>query len=63
MGVTLHYRGKLKSPALIEPLIAEVSTLANEAKWRCHFVEPESREIFEGISVILRGITVQVHPN
>jgi len=63
MGVTLHYCGKLKSPALIEPLISEVSALANEAKRRCLFVEAEPREIFESISVTLRGLAVQVHPN
>jgi len=62
MGVTLHYRGKLKSPALIEPLISEVGALANEAKWRCLFVEAEPREIFNGIVVTLRGIEIQVHP-
>ncbi len=63
MGVTLHYRGKLKSPALIEPLIAEVGALANEAGWRSLFVDPEPREIFDGISVMLRGIKIQVHSN
>lgn len=63
MGVTLHYRGRLKSPALIAPLIAEVSALADEAKWRCQFIEPEPQEIFENLSVVLRGVSVQVHPN
>jgi hypothetical protein len=62
MGVTIHYRGKLKSPALIEPLISEVGALAKEAGWRCLFVDPERREIFDGIFVTLRGIEVQVHP-
>jgi len=62
MGVTLHYRGKLKSPALIEPLVSEVGALANEAGWRCLFVDPEPREIFDGIFATLRGIEIQVHP-
>jgi len=63
MGVTIHYRGKLKSPDMIEPLISEVSALADESKWRCLLVEAEPHEIFESISVVLRGIKIQVHPN
>jgi hypothetical protein len=62
MGVTLHYRGKLKSPALIEPLVTEVGALAQEAGWQCEEFGPEPYEVFENISFVLRGIGVKVHP-
>jgi hypothetical protein len=62
MGVTIHYRGKLKSPALIESLVAEMTALAQEASWECHEFGPEPYEVFDHINVSLRGVFVQVHP-
>ena len=34
MGVTIHYRGKLKSPSLIEPLMEEVADICQSKNWK-----------------------------
>ena len=34
MGVTIHYRGKLKSPSLIEPLMQEVADICQSKNWK-----------------------------
>lgn len=34
MGVTIHYRGKLKSPSLIEALMHEVADICESKKWK-----------------------------
>jgi hypothetical protein len=62
MGVTIHYRGKLKSPELLDPLISEVGALAQEAGWGYHEFGPEPFEIF-AYNFTLRGISINVHPD
>lgn len=63
MGVTIHYRGRLKSPDHIEQLITEVESLAEEAGWQYRVISPMPDLIFDHIYVTLMGIVVDVHPD
>ena len=58
MGVTIHYKGKLKSPSLIEPLIQEVADICESKNWKYNLfngkkdldnflMSPEEREEWE----------------
>lgn len=54
MGVTVFYKGKLRSPRLVAPLIEELEQLADEMGWES---DPFSDNEFE-----VNGILLQVHP-
>lgn len=59
MGVTIHYRGKLRSAADIQPLTDELIDICKSAGWNYRelsFPDPESGD--EPFS----GLTIQPHP-
>lgn len=48
MGVTIHYRGRLRRPADIQPFIDELADICQSAGWkhdRHHFTDPEVRGV------------------
>lgn len=59
MGVTIHYRGRLRKAADIQPLVGELEDVCRSAGWKFNlldFPDPESSD--EPFS----GITFQPHP-
>ena len=59
MGVTIHYRGKLRNPADIQPLTDELIDICKSAGWKyrqLNFPDPEPGD--EPFS----GLTIQPHP-
>ena len=40
MGLSVHYRGRIRDYALVEELITEVEDFAKHLKWRYHIVMP-----------------------
>jgi hypothetical protein len=75
MGVTIYYRGVLKTPELIQDLIAEVTDIAKTNKWATHILDnPWDQDIslymsdddddprFEG-NAGLKGVLVDLHPD
>ncbi len=60
MGVTIHYRGKLRSPADVQPITDELVDICQSAGWKYRelsFPDPEPGD--EPFS----GLTFQPHPN
>ncbi len=74
MGVTLYYRGKLKSPENVTDLVAEMTDIANTMRWKYHTLDdPWDEEVTlalehrEGVANLtgnagLKGIMVMAHP-
>jgi hypothetical protein len=54
MGVTVFYKGKLKSPDLIEPLLEELQSLSSELSWK---FDP-----FSDTDLNLTGANLRLHP-
>lgn len=44
MGLTIHYKGKLKSPEFIQPLTEEVTDICQQFGWK-YFIVPEGDPI------------------
>lgn len=54
MGVTIHYRGRLRSPADIQPFTNELADICRSTGWKYdlyHFTEPD-----------VRGVIFKPHP-
>jgi len=49
MGISIHFRGKIKSPKLLPQMIEEVRDIAEENKWKYHVFKTELPE--EGIGL------------
>ena len=76
MGVTIHYRGRLRTPELIDPLIREVTDIARSMSWECQSFDEVILSGDEELSaqylnfwrpagwtsVRLRGLFVTPHP-
>ena len=76
MGVSLHYRGRLRCPDLIDPFIREVTDIAASLEWECDsfdtIITPDDENVsLEYLNfwrpagwtaVRLRGLFVSPHP-
>lgn len=56
MGVTLHYKGKLKSEELIDEVIKELVDISEARNWRYQIITPAEKEEAESEALILSGI-------
>lgn len=59
MGLTIHYRGKLRSAADVQPLANELTDICKSANWECNYFNfpfPETGD--EPFS----GVVFQPHP-
>jgi hypothetical protein len=75
MGITIHYRGRIKSIDLIRPLVDEVTDIAKTMKWKYNtrdedFAVPYSakfKHTAKGLSIggslSIKGISFQPHPS
>jgi len=75
MGITIHYRGRIKSVDLIRPLVHEVTDIAKTMKWKYNtrdedFAVPYSAKFKHtakglgiGGSLSIKGISFQPHPS
>ncbi len=71
MGVTIHYKGRIRNLDLVEPLIAEMIDICNINKWQYTLFTPPSKELPEHIVKMikhfkipiprLRGISFRIH--
>jgi hypothetical protein len=66
MGVTIHYRGNLKSPDMVNPLIEDLEDICRSADWKYSLLEPKelSKETLAEIPAHfahLRGISFKPH--
>jgi hypothetical protein len=73
MGITIHYRGQLKSPTLIETFCREIQAIANLMEWECtvldeDFEKPTDARLTwneKGCEITgylaLKGISLDVH--
>ena len=55
MGLTIHYSGKLRSPASISPLIAEVVDISKSMGWPYEILEPSPEIPVHGVLVSPEG--------
>jgi hypothetical protein len=58
MGVTIHYRGRLKSPDLIPAFVAEVADICETHNWKYHYIDETEQD---PIGIVLRGIHFKPH--
>jgi hypothetical protein len=58
MGVTIHYKGQLKSPDLIPDLVAEVADICETRNWKYHFIDETEKD---PIKMVLRGVHFKPH--
>jgi len=56
MGVTLHYKGKLRSLEIIDDLIQEVIDISVAKKWKYQIIENSEGHEFDSDFFYLRGI-------
>jgi hypothetical protein len=66
MGVTIHYKGNLKSPDMVELLIEDLEDICRSADWKYSLLEPKefSKEDMADMPahlVHLRGISLKPH--
>ncbi len=73
MGLTIHYRGKLKSPELIEPICDELKDIAQTMNWEYAILDEDFNKAntsnFEkterGLKITghlpLKGISINIH--
>jgi hypothetical protein len=66
MGVTIHYKGNLKSPDMVEPLIEDLEDICQSANWKYSLLEPkkltkEDKEDMPAHFAQLRGISIKPH--
>jgi hypothetical protein len=62
MGVTIHYKGSLKSPDLVQSLIDDLEDICRSANWSYQILEPdETSEGDHQDMPILRGISFKPH--
>lgn len=73
MGITIHYRGQLKSPDLIKPICSELKDIAQSMGWEYtllneDFVKPNTAKLElneKGCEITghlpLKGITLSIH--
>nr|NIV94073.1 hypothetical protein [candidate division KSB1 bacterium] len=54
MGITIFYKGKLKSPHLISPLLNELEALCSELNW--------NYDPFSDADLNLNGANLRLHP-
>jgi len=58
MGITIHYKGRLDSPDLIDSFLEEVKDIANSMEWNfTSFSKQEKKESN------LKGLFIYPHPN
>jgi hypothetical protein len=58
MGVTIHYKGRLKSPDLIPSLIEEVADICQTHNWKHHYINETEQD---PIGMVLKGIHFKPH--
>jgi hypothetical protein len=58
MGVTIHYKGQLKSPDSIADLVVEVADICQTKNWKYHYIDETEKD---PIGVVLRGIHFKPH--
>jgi len=56
MGVTLHYKGKLKSSDLIETITNELSDISEAREWKYQIINIGDKIDPDGTSLKLKGI-------
>ncbi len=56
MGVTLHYKGKLKSATLIEDIVSELTDISEARNWKYQIIKPDSKDDPEKEFLNLQGI-------
>ncbi len=62
MSISLTYKGRLKTPELIEPIIAELRDLAEEHGWKHELSGPKEFALVYGPVAIARGIHLTLDP-
>ena len=58
MGVTIHYKGRLKSPELVADLVMEVADICQTHDWKYHYIDETEND---PIGIKLRGIHFKPH--
>lgn len=58
MGVTIHYKGQLKSPDLIPDFVVEVADICQTHNWKYHYIDETEKD---PIGMVLRGIHFKPH--
>jgi len=56
MGITIHYKGKLNTPNLIEPFCEEVQDIARSMEWEYTVIGPEKKD-----KNGLKGLIIKPH--
>jgi len=58
MGVTIHYKGRINDPVIINSLIDEISDICEDMKWEYTIIEKEENDIDHPP---IQGIVFSIH--